>query len=278
MTTDARITEDLAVVGRTSRLRPIELEATLRAVGAVVRPEPSERAVAAIFIARCARAWAGAGALVAVALLVAHLFVAGNDGQGLTELIWVPKLWVGMCALCVTFAAHAIGGSRAAKKLLGSLEGPRLLSAATRARSRSVTAMIAGITCFVVFFGLMQADLGSEVMMHLVIVIDKYGSHVAKLPMVLMLLPALFACVVSAIVVGRMSRFPPRLAIAGALMLATTVGAGLAFDVGPMARATGVVSVPLRAVLTATGTIGLFLTVAGIVFRIHRREDAVLGS
>ena len=267
MTTDHRITADLAVVGRTSQLRPIELEATLRAAGAVSRPPSIEGpAWAFVYVARCARIWAGAAALLAIAALLGHFYVPlDSRGEGLSALIYIPKLWVGAIVLGFILAAYVLGGWYARREVLRANSDTR--SRARRAAPYSMTASIAGIASFVLFFGMMQVTLGSEVM---VTVLSPYLR-----PTLAMLVPALVVVVLGAIALGRMTSIRKPVVV-GVVMLTVTIAIGVTYDAGPIGEAHRTVSMPLRAVLTATGTIGLLLTVTGIVQRIHRREDALL--
>lgn len=294
MMTDERISQDLAIVARTSRHAPATLEATLAAAGALPREAaPREAAagearfaVAAVYVARCARVWSGVAAVACIAALFGLLFVPlDRHGESVTTLVWVPKIWVGASVLAVVLGAYVAGARLATHRVVhGALADPQVRRRADRAGSWAIATTIAGVTCAIVFFGMMQVVLGSEVLVELVpepevLVWPGIPGSLDWLrsPTLLTLAPALAASLAGALVVGWRRPRPRRwLAVVGAVVVAGTIAAGLWLDAGPVEHMRHPLSIPLRATLTATGTAGVFLLVTGLVLGLHRREDALL--
>ena len=310
MTTDERISQDLAVVARVSRQRPIAVEATLRSMQASRDPDmrsgPVDHVVlrcSRIYAQRVGRAWAGATLLVSVTALIAFLSVprtpvlwepthrAGSTVEivldvairTVEELLFGSKIWVAAMVLLVALAARNLGGRMAAQRFERAIviaDDPVAVSrqCVRRVDGWPLAIAMSGTMAFILFFGMMLVSLGEHSLHHL---FEAYSdANVRRLnAWTLGILTAgiVLSCV-GAAVVARMRRGNTRVLVGvGALLGLATVILGLRFDVGPLfvtVLAHETPSLALRGALTLSGTIGVFFVVAGLVLRRREREEA----
>lgn len=301
MTTDDRISDDLAIVARTSRAQPIAIETTLRAVGALDAserpgsPEGTPTAAIAmlqlsrIYVARVARAVAGTTSVACAGLLLAMLIVPHHlHDDALSHLAYMSKVWVTVSALAIVFAAHACASRVATRRFLRAVaSGSRPRALVHGVAGWSTAGPIAGVMVLGLFVGMMVAVLGGYSLEFLIA--DQHaidGWTAVRWLTLVTLAPAMVASIVGAAVVARMSlKRSWRLVAVGAAMVVVTIAVGLSYDVGPVSPEAKLhervfpaenPSVALRSILTATGTIGMFLVVSGAVLGIRRREDELL--
>lgn len=242
MSLDARISDDLAIVARTSRARPVPLEATLARLEPTPRPAPPALA-AAPYAARIA---AGAAALVGVGALWFSVRVVHDDNtEGLfDQLLHSTKTAQAACVLGFTFVVQLVVG------LVVRRSGPRW-------RTASIALSIAGAMTFLLFWGVMVIALRHHDLMAIgdVVWLDLLvGAAV---------LSSLGGAIVVALRGVRYARWMP---LVGSLLLVMTATVGVRL-VGPFDEA-----VAMRALLTVPATAGLFLVVTGIVLCVHERD------
>jgi len=304
VTTDDRISDDLAIVARTSRAQPIAIETTLRAAGALaaserpVSPEGTPTSAIAmlqlsrIYVARVARAVAGTTSVACAGLLLAMLIVPHHlHDDVLSDLAYMSKVWVTVSAIAIVFAAHAVASRVATRRFLRAVaNGSRPRALVHGVAGWSTAGPIAGVTALGLFVGMMVAVLGGYSLEFLIA--DQHAvvglTKAVRWLTLVTLAPAMVASIVGAAVVAQMSlKRPWRLVAVGAAIVVVTIAVGLSYDVGPVSQVEatlhlrvipdgGYPSAALRSILTATGTIGMFLLVTGVVLRIRRREDAIV--
>ncbi len=285
MTTDDRISEDLAIVARTSGALRRPIESTLAAVGAIATPPPPPTTLSGvallqlsrIFVARVTRAAIGAAAAVIAIAFSIYLGIPykwPDNPSVIHELMYGPKLVVVCMAGAIVLPVH-VAASRYAARAFERVVHRDPHALVVRWERWSVAAAIAGTVVLVLFVAMMQAVLGSDRLISI-----HEGKGMVKVLTFGSLWTAMAAVFAGSAVVAWVVRRPHTWMIpVGIIILFVTVIAWLRFDVGPIlvnhvARMPP--SVPLRASLTATGTIGIFLVVTGIVLGIRRREQALL--
>ncbi len=316
MTTDERIAQDLAVVGRVSLQQPIALETTLRRIHAV--RDPSTRSSPAdlvhvvlrcsrIYAQRVSRAWSGVALLAAITALIALVAFPHSSAlweqarpTGSTaeivldvvirtfgELLLVSKVWVAAMVLLVALAARHLGARVAARRferVIGIAEDPATVSRqhVRRLDRWPLAVAMSGTMAFILFFGTMLVSIGEHGLYHIFQTYsDEYVRQLNAWTLG-MLLAAIVASCLGAALLARTRRANTRLLIGiGALLGLATVILGLRFDVGPLfvtVLAHERPSLVLRGLLTASGTIGLLLVVAGFMLRRRDREQAELAT
>ncbi len=300
MTTDERISTDLAVVGRVSRERPIAVEATLRKVGALPAPrmQPSSSGsnalallrLSRIYALRVARTWAGTAAVVCTVVLVAYTVAihaidwgSWEDGAVL-DLSWISKGWVAIIVAAAVSSVYVASLRLALHRFQGLVAGSELKAVHERVRHASrwsAWASISGAMTCLLFFGMMQVTIGGGPLC------DLYEPGPLKPSLQLMVADwtmifvsvAIVSSVVGALLDVRRARVPSTARIVvGVVLVIATIMLGLRYDAGP-----GYVLFPermpsmwFRGCLTVTGTVGLYLVVSTIALRIRAREDKQL--
>lgn len=298
--TEQRITEDLAVLGRMSRERTVDVETTLRAVvagPATVASDLGLLVLARVFVARVARAAAGVASLVGCGAILVWLGLPRDerwlDGFGREQglgavLLRGSRWWLGLLVVCVSVLAYVAGSriavricERTAARARDPIGAVRRL--AQDAGSWATAASIAGITTFVVVFGMFQVVVGEPGLASLYSRDDTI--EMIRCLMEVSLDTAVSIIVSSAIAVvwirGRACalRNPGWLIPAGLVLGFVTLSAGARLDVGPILESfshNARPSVALRIILTGTGTAAVFMTVTGLVLRRRWREDAII--
>jgi hypothetical protein len=308
MTTDERISQDLAVVGRTSRERPIALEVTLRSVGALPihatnvssqrsapgqAPFPSPLAVlrvAHLYTLRVARITASFAAVACTFVLLVYVcfihLLAWRGPDLVEEIGWMSKFWVAVEVLFVVAIVHELASRIAARRcerMLASADLETLRQHARGLRGLSTLAAIVGAMTFVLFFGMMQVSVGGNGL------VDLFNSGPVSPSLqttvgrwtIAMLMLAISGTLVASIMVARGNAKPAMWrTVLGCAVVSVTIILGLRFDVGPgsVYVPEGMPSMWLRGCLTATGTVGLFLLVSNLVLHIRVREDTALSD
>jgi hypothetical protein len=303
-TTADRITDDLAMLGRTSRERPTQLDVTLRAVGAAPSTAATELTLlpfARVFAARVARAAAGTASLACLVMMLVWLAVPRDAGQierarldrSLSiELLEGPRHWLGLLVLCACLAVHVATSAISARvfeRLLARARDP--LEAARRltrqADPLATAASITGIATFILGFGMLEVVVGDLGLIVLFSRGDMIGSDtVASIHQVMLvsLGAAFIATTAGAIAVGRnlgVLRRTGWMIVCGTLLGLVTFILGVRFDAGPLFQTiTGSAQpfVAVRLALTAVGTIAVFLTTTGVVLWMQRRGQASRGD
>jgi hypothetical protein len=318
MTTDERISQDLAVVGRVSRERPISLDMTLRKVGALreasPRSEGSPSLLGAVLVCsricaqRTARAWSGATALICIVALLVIVALPWGDppyfdprpapdstlllvlmrvGETFLELLYVGKVWVAAPLLGIVLGAYVVGARAAARRFEPAVAASQEPLAVAHRLARQVdrwaiACMLAGTTAFILFFGMLQVAVGSHGLFRVFETYPEEGARNVNAWTLGFLGAAIVASSVGAAIVARRHGGSSRLMIAiGAFLGFATLIVGLRYDVGPIhvtVFAHQYPSLALRVLLTATGTLGVFLVVAGVVLRRRDREEAELAA
>jgi hypothetical protein len=254
MTTDEQITDDLAIVARTSRARPIALETTLANVTAnpASQRAPSGLAASYIYATRVARMSAGIAAAVSIAALVIYLGFVHGEGTGMLDsLAHMPKPWTALCVLGLVSTTHVV-----AARIAMSMT-PRDPAALT---NHSVAATLGGAMMVGLFFG-MAAVHGADGVVGLLFIPG--AMTLAVCPLV--------ATVIVCIVIARTGIVYRRwLMPTGLVLLVGTIGIGLL--TGPL-TSSQYPPIAVRAALTVTGTIAMFLIATIIVLRLYDRDD-----
>ena len=309
MTTDERISQDLAIVGRASRERPIAVEETLREVAALAeaaRVTPASSVVSAgsvaiatsllrfsrVYAQRFARACAGAMSLVSIIALLVY-FSIPRDMQAMwagpptleLELLCASKLVFAIILLLPILVAHRVATHVAARRFeRGVARSDDPLATARglvrRVDGYALAGAIAGTMAFVLFFALMQVFLGVESLVALLEHHDDVRGGLDSWALVYAGVAIDLACM-AALLIAHMRRGNIKVLLVSGLALGfASVIVGLRYDVGPM-HVTWLAhlhpSLLLRAALTITGTAGLFFVVTGIALRRRAREEAELG-
>ena len=299
-TTDDRITQDLAIVGRMSRERPTPFDATLRAVGAVASATAPGLALVVlgrVFVARVARAAAGLGSFACLLTMLGWLAMPRDEGwiehygvdRGIGEdFLEAPRWWLGLLVVAVSLAAY-VGASgiaaRAFERTAARARDP--IDAARRLTHRSdawaTAASITGIATFILGFGMLEVVVGD---------VGLLGLFARAVPiesirqvMIASLGGAFAATAGGAMLMARTNgdaralRNTGWMLPAGVVLAFVTFFLGARLDAGPLiATITNSVrpSLATRVALTAAGTIAVFLATTGMVLRGRRREEAAI--
>ena len=281
--TDSRLTADLALLGRIAQERLPSVETSLKRFAAA--STSSERiavSLARSFVQRVGRIAAGATAIMGVAGTFARLCV--NIGPGRHEpslferLLQGPQLWVAVVLLGASAVAYGIATTIAARQIEHTLHVggiPAAQRLVDRIERWDIGLSIAGVLTPVLFFGMMRVVLGNGEL-------DTFLHHHAPPEVSLpfgatsyMLGGAFAVTWLGAFVVARLpstTRSSRGAIIVAAAAFCGTLWAGATFDTGPiMFELHRSPSVPLRAVLTATGTLSLLVLVSELVLARRRR-------
>lgn len=297
MSTDDKISADLAVVSRASRAQSVSLASTIRLVGAqrTVPPTPL-LATAAAYANRLAGAVAATWTVVlTIAVLVPLLFVArSNDDTSLSTIDLLYSTRASSAATTVAISSllvYVLAWTWAARRFEASIAGRdplgharRLVDALERA---STTLIIAGVTTFTMTFGLLFVVLGSNWDLYELrptngeLAFDyaaKWVSHDRSWALIA-IGSSVFASLAGAIVLGRARDVERWVGVLCAFGVAATILVGLRYDVGPANYTFMKESMPdtmLRTVLVITGFVSLLGLVGAIVSARRRRELAAV--
>jgi hypothetical protein len=299
MTPDARITHDLAILGRVHRERPLSLDATLRHVGAVPAVARSTSSTnenvallpfARIYALRVARIWASAAALTAtIGIFVLVVLPRPSDEPpphgALYEIFYASTVWVFAAAMIPALVAYGIASATAMRRFERALtaEEPAVRARAVvdRVARASIAMPMLGMIIPCLFFGLVRITIGEWNMMSMFEPIDDpvigEGTHLAFI---------LWAVASGISALGSVALSRRRAAsgwwiVLGLLVVFATMTVGMRYDIGPLTRtelSSYHPSYALRAILTATGTLGLILIVGGALVRRRAREEHELSG
>jgi len=306
-TTADRITEDLAILGRTSRERPTPLEVTLRAVGAAAPTSPPDLALvvfARVFVARVARTAAGVAALACMFAMLAWLAIPrqegwidqhGRDRTLSVELLETRRSWLGLLVVVVCLAVYVVTSGTAARAFERMVARGRdpietACRLARRADGWAIAASITGIATFILGFGMLEVvvgDVGLTALFSRGYLIGSDTIEAIRHVMLASLGGAFAATAGGAIVVARnlgnarwlrnTAWMPPT----GVALAFATFVLGVRFDAGPLFQTITNSAQPfvaVRVALTVAGMMAVFLMTTGLVlYRRHREED-VLGK
>ena len=254
MNTDEQISDDLAIVGRTSRARPIAIETTLAQINANVREptRPSGLGASYLYAIRVARMSAGIAASVSIAALVLYLYFGHDDETDmLDQLAHMPKPGMLLCVLGVASTAHVVA---ARLSMSATARDPAAIA------KRSIAASIAGTMMFVLFFGMSFVHGGEGVV----------GLLFIPGAMTLAVCP-LIATVITCIVIARTGIAHRRWMLpTGLVLLVGTIAIGIA--TGPLTT-NQLPPMAVRAAITMTGTIAMFLIATVVVVHLYDRDD-----
>ncbi len=280
--TDSRLTADLALLGRIAQERLPSVDTSLRRFEAA--STGSERiavSLARMFVQRVGRIAAGATAIVGVAGTFARICV--NIGPGRRDatlferLLQGPQLWVAVVLLGASAVAYGIATTIAARQIEHALQiggVPAAQRLVDRVERWDIGLSIAGVLTPVLFFGMMRVVIGNE---ELDTFLHRHSPPELSLPFgstMALTVAALGIAYLGAIVVASLplsTRIPVWAVVSAAAAFLITLWIGVSFDAGP-ANYTLYVrpSVPLRATLTMTGTLALFVLVSAAVLRRRR--------
>jgi hypothetical protein len=246
---DQRISDDLAIVARTSRARPTSLDTTLAAVATQDAPRGFGVAAGYVHAMRVARASAGIVALATVGVLLLYLRFWHDDELGyLDRMIHMPILGLALCVIGAVSTTHVI-----AARFAMSAKAPD----PARLAKVSIAASIGGATAFCVFFGMASVLGGSDAVILVMVPGGEWHT----------------AAAVATIVIAKAGIRSRRWMLpVGLVLLVGTIAVG--FVIGLRGGETPAPeSVAVRTALTATGTIALFLVITTIVLRLHEHDD-----
>lgn len=300
MTTDERISKDLAVVARVSRERPTPLEATLRKLGVLQSPAASAQpasvaavvllALSRVYAVRIARTASGIASVACTALLIVLACFARaidwRDPIFFSQVAWISNVWLAITALLVVSLVYIVAQHVAWRRFRRLAVSASIDAAQRLVRSAdrlSIVASIAGTLAFLLFFGMMQVTIGTNGVESLFSPGPTLIAQHLELGRwtIGFLLAAIAATVSGSLLVVRGTLLPSKLRVVlGSLVLVTTMLVGFRYDVGPgpIVWPLDMPSLPLRGCLTAAGTLGLFLIASNIALYVRAREERELAS